>query len=372
MSETSTYIPTKESLFKILKDLVSIPAPSGFEDEVREYIAKELEHYSDELWVDSMGNLIALRRGAGEGKLMLAAHMDEIGLMVKHVSKDGFLKVAPIGGWAPIILPGQRVIIKGLQGSVVKGVIGSKPPHILKPEEAKQVFPIEDLFIDVGASSADEVKEMGLGVGSVAVIDRDFDSLHGDVVTGRAFDNKVGVAVMVEALKALRDPKVDVYAVATVQEEVGLKGARTAAYSIGPNVGIALDTTVASDVPGVDESKHTTKLGKGPAIKVMDGRAGSGLITHPAIRESLIEIADREGIPYQLEVLTGGTTDAAAIQLTKDGVPSGTISVPTRYIHSPIETLNLSDALNAVKLLKAFSEFVTRDWIRTALRRRVK
>ena len=319
-----------------------------------------------------MGNLISIKRGKGEGKLMIAAHMDEIGLMVKHISKEGFLKFAPIGGWSPIILPGQRVIIKGKNGQTIRGVIGSKPPHIMKPEEAKQVIPIEDLFIDVGASSKEDVEKLGITIGSAAVIDRGVSRLSGDAVTGRAFDNKVGVAVMIEAFKSIADQRFDIYAVATVQEEVGLKGARTAAYSISPDVGIALDTTIASDILGVDESQHITKLGKGPAIKVMDGRSGSGLIAHPEVRKALINVAESLKIPYQLEVLTGGTTDASAIQLTKEGVPSGTISVPTRYIHSPIETLNLADALNAVRLLKGFAEFLSAEWVNKVLRKRIK
>jgi putative aminopeptidase FrvX len=368
-----SYTPSKESLLKLLKELDGIVAPSGFEDEIREYIAGQLRDHSDEMWVDSMGNLIAVKKGGGEGKLMIAAHMDEIGLMIKHVSKDGFLKFSPIGGWAPIILPGQRVIIKGLKGGTVKGVIGSKPPHIMKPEEAKQVIPIDELFIDVGASSREEVEKLGIGIGSVAVIDRGLEVLgNDDVVTGRAFDNKVGVAVMIEFMRSLDNIPFDVYAVATVQEEVGLKGARTAAFSIGPDVGIALDTTVASDVPGVDESQHVVKLGKGPAIKIMDGRSGSGLISHPAVRTALIEAAEKERIPYQLEVLPGGTTDASAIQITKEGVPAGTISIPTRYIHSPIETLNMNDVVNAVKLLKAFTERLNKDWISKNLRIRLK
>ncbi len=367
------YTPSKESLLKLLKELDDIVAPSGYESDIREYIAGQLSEYVDEMWVDSMGNLIAVKKGGGEGKLMVAAHMDEIGLMIKHISKEGFLKFVPIGGWAPIILPGQRVIIKGLRGGTVKGVIGSKPPHIMKPEEAKQVIPVEELFIDVGASSKEDVEKMGIGIGSVAVIDRGLEVLgNKDVVTGRAFDNKVGVAVMIEFVKSLDNAPFDVYAVATAQEEVGLKGARTAAYSIGPDVGIALDTTVASDVPGVDESQHVVKLGKGPAIKIMDGRSGSGLISHPAVREALVEAAEEGGIPYQLEVLPGGTTDASAIQITKEGVPAGTISIPTRYIHSPIETLNLNDAVNAVKLLKAFAERLNREWVSKNLRIKLK
>ena len=364
---------SKDNLYEVLRKICNIPSPSGFEEEIREAIIEELKPYADEIRVDSMGNVIALKKGRGEGRLMIAAHMDEIGLMIKHISKEGFLKFAPIGGWNAIILPGQRVLIKTLKGNIVRGVIGSKPPHIMKPEEAKQVIPIDELFIDIGVSSKEEAEKLGVTIGSVAVIDRDIARLGGtDVVTARAFDDKIGVAVMIEAFKAINDPRVDVYAVATVQEEVGLKGARVASYSITPDVGLALDVTIASDIPGVDESYHVTKLGKGPAIKIMDGRSGSGLIAHPAVRNTLIKLAEENKIPYQLEVLTGGTTDAAAIQLTKEGVPAGTISIPTRYIHSPIETLSLNDAVNAAKLVKVFAEYIDKNWIVSNLKRKVK
>ncbi len=367
-----SYESSKNKLFQLLKSMDEIIAVSGFEDEIRDFIVKELEPYSSELWTDSMGNLIAVRRGDGEGKIMIAAHMDEIGLMVKHVSKEGFIKFSPVGGWTPMILPGQRVLIKISERGIVKGVIGSKPPHIMKPEEAKQVIPLEDLFIDVGASSRDEVSKLGIDVGSPIVIDRGIARLSGDVVTGRAFDNKVGVAVMMEAFKSLESPKFDVYAVATTEEEVGLKGARVAAFSIGPSIGLALDTTIASDIPGVDESKHITELGKGPAIKVMDGRSGSGIIASPAVRKKLTEVAENLGIPYQLELLTGGTTDASIIQLTREGVPTGAVSIPTRYIHSPIETLNLNDVLNAVKLVKGFTESLSKSWMDKVFKVKIK
>jgi putative aminopeptidase FrvX len=361
-----------ESLYKILEKLVNVYSPPGYEDEARKTIIELMEPYADELWIDNLGNVIAVRHGKGEGRLMIAAHMDEIGLMINHVYSNGFLKFTAIGGWNPIVLPGQRVLVRTKNGEWIHGVIGIKPPHILKPEEQKQVPQIEDLFIDIGASSREEVEKLGVGVGSVAIIERDIVRLAGDRATGRAFDDKVGVAVMIEAFKEIKDPKVDVYAVATVMEETGLKGARVAAYTITPNVGLALDVTIAADIPGVDESKQITRLGGGPAIKVMDGRSGSGLISHPAIRDTLIKLAEENKIPYQLEVLSGGTTDATVIQLTKEGVPTGALSIPTRYIHSPVEVLSLQDALNTAKLTKLFAEYIDREWISRNLRRKIK
>ncbi|MCD6301887.1 MAG: M42 family metallopeptidase [Staphylothermus sp.] len=362
-----------DEIYVLLKKLCDVPSPSGFEDEVREIIIKELEPHVDEIWVDSMGNVISVKKGGGEGKLMLAAHMDEIGLMIRHIDKKGFLKFTPIGGWNERILPGQRVLIKTLNGKIIRGVVGIKPPHIMKPEEQKQVIPIHDLFIDIGVNSREEAEKLGVTIGSIAVIERDVVKLgNGKIVTGRAFDDKVGVATMIETIKHLKDAKIDVYAVATVQEEVGLKGARTSAYSINPDLAIAIDVTVASDVPGVPEENQVTKIGKGPAIKIMDGRSGSGHIAHPAIRELLIKTAQEENIPYQLEVLTGGTTDAAAIQLTRSGIPAGTLSIPTRYIHSPIELLSLEDVENAVKLLIATAKRIDSNWINNVLKKKIK
>ncbi len=356
--------PLKESSYQLLKKLCETPSPSGHEDWIRDIVIRELEPYADEISVDSMGNVIAVKRG-GESKIMVAAHMDEIALMVKHVDKRGFLRVTPIGGWSDIILPGQRVLVITTRGEIIKGVVGSKPPHIMKPEEAKQVIPIRDLFIDIGVSSREEAEKLGVKPGAVVVIDRDVARLgNPDRVTGRAFDDKVGVVVMIEAFKRLENTRHTVYAVATVQEEVGLKGARTSAYAIGPDLGIALDVTIASDLPSVKEDEWITELGKGPAIKVMDGRSGSGIIVNRLIREKMMEIAEEEGIPYQLEVLTGGTTDASAIQLTKAGVPTGAISIPTRYIHSPIETLDLNDVAYSIMLLKKFIEKTDPEWVR--------
>ena len=366
-------VVSKDEIFRLLKKFCEAVAPSGFEDDVRQRVIEELEPYADKLWVDAMGNVIAVKKGRGEGKLMLAAHMDEIGLMISAITKEGFLKFVPIGGWRDQVLPGQRVLIKTLSGELVRGVIGIKPPHVMKPEEAKQVIPMTELFIDVGASSREEVERMGITVGSVAVMDRDVERLgNPDRVTGRAFDDRVGLAVMVAAFRAIEDSPVDVYAVATVQEEVGLKGARTAAFAIAPDLGLAIDVTVAADVPGVPEHEYVTCIGRGPAIKVMDGRSGSGLIAHPAIRELLIKTAREEGIPYQIEVAPGGTTDASAMQLTREGIPVGTISIPTRYIHSAVEVLSLEDAVNAVKLITAFTKRINRSWIESVLRKTVK
>ena len=368
------YEITKEGVFQLLKRLTEAVGPSGFEDSVREVVIEELKPYADSLWIDSLGNVIAVKRGSrGSGRLMLAGHMDEIGLIVSFVDQRGFIRFQPIGGVSERVLLGQRVLIKARDGRIVRGVIGSKPPHIMKPEELKQVPEIKDMYIDIGASSREEVEKLSIGVGCVAVFERDLAVLGGsDVVTGKAIDDRVGVATMIEGFKAIDGNEVEVYAVATVQEEVGLKGARVAAYSITPDVAVALDVTIASDVAGVPEQEWVTQLGKGPAIKVVDGRAATGLIAHPAVRDKLIEIARQYGIPHQVEVAPGGTTDASAIALNKEGVPAATVSIPSRYIHSPVEVVNLVDVVNAARLTALFSSKVTSEWVASLARRVVK
>jgi endoglucanase len=369
------YEVTRDSALNLLKKLTEVVGPSGFEEAARDIVIEELKPYADSLWVDSLGNVIAVKKGSrGSGRLMIAGHMDEIGLIISYIDQRGFLRFQPIGGISERVLPGQRVQIKTRDGRVIRGVIGSKPPHIMKPEELKQVPEIKDMFIDIGASSREEAERAGVSVGSIAVFDRDLTFLGGspDVVTGKAIDDRVGVVATVEAFKAVDGNEVDVYAVATVQEEVGLKGARVAAYSISPNVAIALDVTIASDVAGVPEQDWITQLGKGPAIKVVDGRAATGLIAHPAVRDKLIELAKQFGIPHQVEVAPGGTTDASAIALNKEGVPAATVSIPARYIHSPVEVIHLLDLVNAAKLTAIFSSKITSEWALAITKRVIK
>lgn len=353
----------KAQFFVILKKLSEAVGVSGHEFEVKKVVIEEISDVVDEWRVDSLGNIIALKKGRGNGpKIMISAHMDEIGLMVTHIDKRGFLRFTGVGSWNERILPGQRVIV--CAGDVkVRGVIGAKPPHLMTPEEKKQVIEMKKLFIDIGAASSDEVEVLGIKVGSIAVLDREVVRLGGtDRVTGKAFDDRVGVASLIFALKLLSDVKheAEVYSVFTVQEEIGLKGATVSAFAVKPDVGIAVDVTTANDIPEVDEKDWVTELGKGPAIKVMD----KGNISHPKLRELLIKIAEEEKIPYQLEVLPGGATDAAAIMVSREGVPVATISIPCRYIHSPIEVLDLKDAVYASKLLVAFIKKLSKDHIK--------
>ncbi|MBS7608916.1 M42 family metallopeptidase [Candidatus Bathyarchaeota archaeon] len=308
-----------------------------------------LKPYVDEISEDKLGNVIGVKKGEKNApKIMLAAHMDEIGLFVKTISKEGFLQFAKIGGIDDRILLAQKVLVHTEKGPL-HGIIGSKPPHIQKEEERKKVLTFDELFIDIGAESLEEARKMGVKIGDPVSFDIKFARIGNDVVIGKAFDDRVGCAVMIEAMKMLKKTECTVYAVGTVQEEVGLRGATVAAFGIYPDVGIALEVTVAGDVPGVKEVEAPVKMRKGPAIEVAD----MGLITHPKVLRLLVEAAEENNIPYQLETGLPGSTDAARIALTREGVPSGVISVPTRYIHSPASLASLKDLENAVKLTVA-------------------
>jgi len=334
-------------LGELLKKLSDAHGISGYEDEIREIIREELEDYVDEIRVDKLGNVICVKNGR-EFKEMIAAHMDEIGFMVKQIDDKGFIRFAPIGGWFSQIALGQRVVLHGRKGKVY-GVIGCKPPHLMKDEERRKAIEIKDMFIDIGARSKEEVNEMGVEVGTPVTIDRELREIGGGRVTGKALDNRVGVAVMIEAIKETRSDAT-IYAVGTVQEEVGLKGARVSAFAIEPDVAIAVDVCVACDFPGAESAHMDVKLGSGPAITVVDA-SGRGLIASRRVLEWLRGTAERFNIPYQLEVAEGGTTDATAIHLTKSGIPTGVVSVPARYIHSPVEVVDLEDLKNTVMLV---------------------
>jgi len=354
----------KAEVLELLKKLCDALGPSGYEDDVRGIVVDEFKESADELWVDTLGNVIAVKKGADRSrKLMYVAHMDEIGLFISHIDDNGFLRAVPIGGLPERALIMQRVRIKVRDGRIIRGVVGMKPPHVAKKEELEKIPEITELFIDIGASSREEAEKMGVRVGDIAVFDRELVLLSDSRVTAKALDDRSGLAVLIKAFALIENPAVDVYAVATVQEEVGLKGARTSAFAISPDAAIALDVTIASDVPDTPKHLWFTQLGKGPAIKIVDGRAASGLISNRKLVDKLVEIAEAEKIPYQIEVAAGGTTDASIINLNKDGVPATTISIPARYIHSPVEVVDLNDMVNAVKLAKAFPEKITGEWL---------
>jgi tetrahedral aminopeptidase len=337
------------SIAKNLEQLSNAYGVAGREEQVRNLMLQLLKPYADEITVDRMENVIAVKHGKkGAPKIMFAAHMDEVGLMVKTITKEGFLQFTKIGGIDDRILLAKNVKIL-TDKTALPGVVGSKPPHIQKEEERKKIVTFDDMFIDIGAENRDDAKAMGVKVGDAVAFDIQYVKLGKDAVLGKAFDNRAGCAVMVEAMRLLEKTECTVCAVGTVQEEVGLRGAGTAAFGVDPDVGIALDVTIAGDTPGIRESDTSVKMGKGPALTVSD----SGLITHPKVLRWLIDAASENKIEYQLETGLLGTTDAARIALTRQGIPSGTISVPARYIHSPAGIVSLKDVENSAKLAAA-------------------
>ncbi len=322
-------------MVELIRTLTETYGPAGNESRIRQVLRDKVKDKVDEVKVDALGNLIALRKGRGGKKVMLAAHMDEIGIVVNYVDEKGFLRFSALGGVFPHTLIGNRVEFE----NGVVGVIG-----VEKLESPDKVPTFDKLYIDVGAESREDCP---VKVGDIGVFSRPLIA-QGQRLIAKAFDDRIGCAVLVKLLEEIKDCEHDLYIVFTVQEELGLRGAVTSAYGIAPDVGIAVDVTRTGDTP--EAPKMAVALGKGPAVKVKDAR----MISHPGVRQALIRSAEQSGIPYQLEVLEGGTTDAAAIQLTREGIPTGVISIPCRYIHTPSEMVDLRDVENAVKLLLAY------------------
>lgn len=320
----------------LIKKLVETPGPSGYETQIRQVVRAEIEPLAEEIRVDALGNLIA-RKGSlkpGGKRIMLVAHMDEIGIIATHIDENGFVRFTTLGGVRAYNCPGGRV--RFLNGA--NGVIGIEA--LEKPGDAPA---FEQMFIDLGASSR---KDCPVRVGEVAVFERPLLDL-GQRLVAKAMDDRVGVAVLIETLRQLGNTPHELYFVVSAQEEVGVRGATTAAYGVDPELGLAVDVTATGDTPkGV---KMEVGLGKGPAIKVRD----SLMLADPRLVKWMVETAEKSGIPYQLEILERGGTDARAIQLTRAGVPAGCLSIPCRYIHSPSEMVDYQDVQDAVRLLLA-------------------
>ncbi|MFX0199051.1 MAG: M42 family metallopeptidase [Candidatus Hodarchaeota archaeon] len=335
---------------KLIEDLSNAFGVSGFEEEIRNILKEKIEPYMDEVRTDVLGNLIATT-GTGDLKLMLDAHMDEIGFIIQHIDNEGFLRFAPIGGWDPRILLTHAVTIVTRKGTKVRGVIGATPPHLLKEEERKKPIPIEDMFIDIGTFTKDEMDELGVQVGDPATIHYPLEK-HRDVVIGKALDDRAGCAVLVQVLEEVANQDLNLTIVANfaIGEEVGLRGARTAAYQINPDIAIALEGTIGADMPGVPAHKRATTLGLGPAISVAD----RSIIVSPKLVQAIENVAEKEKIPWQYKKPLFGGTDAGAIHLMRGGILTGVISVPCRYIHSPLSLMRLDDFENTVRLVSAF------------------
>ena len=340
----------------ILKELSEAIGPSGSEQAVRKILREAIRDHVDSLWVDALGNLHTEKRGTSRSamRVLVTAHMDEVGLMVTGHDESGGLKVGSIGGIDNRVLPGVRVWVGPDR---IPGVIGLKPVHLLEKGEAENVATTRQLMVDIGASSKDEAKQIA-PVGTTAVFATPFRDL-GPTVTGKAFDDRAGCAVLVELLRGER-PRHTLHAVFTVQEEVGLRGARVAAYASQPDCALVLEGTVADDLPKDKDVSPTTELGKGPAITVMD----RSFIAHPGLVRLLVDTAEELGIPYQFKQPGVGGTDAGATHVSREGIPSVTVAVPCRYIHSPVSLLNRLDLENTVRLMRETLARLTRRTLR--------
>jgi endoglucanase len=323
-------------MISLIQKLVEITGPSGYESQIRAAVRAEVEALADEVRIDALGNLIAVKGQAipGGKKIMLSAHMDEIGLIATHIDDNGFVRFTTVGGVRRMTCVGGRV--RFLNGT--GGVIGQE-----NPDERTKLPEFEQMFIDVGAVSR---VDCPVRVGDLAVFDRPFAD-YGSRLVSKAMDDRIGVAVLIETLRQLEQSPNLVFFVFSVQEEVGLRGATTAAFGLDPDIGIAVDVTGTGDTP--KGLKMAISLGKGAAIKVRDG----GMLSDPRVVEWMVQTAARANIPYQMEVLQGGTTDARAIQLSRAGVPTGCVSIPCRYIHAPSEMVEYADVQSAVRLLIA-------------------
>ena len=334
----------------LLRSLTQTPGIASREDLVRQLVARELAPLVDEISVDRLGNLTGKRNGSGGPTIAIAAHIDEIGFVVRHVDDQGFIRLQQVGGFDPRTLVAQRVIIHLEGRDPLPGVLqpGTKPIHLMKGAEAKDLK-LDDFFIDTGLP-ADQVKE-SVSIGDMVTMDRDLQVM-GETVVSKAMDDRLGVFVMLESMRALSKTTATVVAVATTQEEVGLRGARTSAYDVDADIVIALDVTLAGDIPGNSSDAHVTKLGGGAGIKVYD----SSQLPNPAMNRHLKELAIERGIPFQMEVLPAGGTDAAAYQQARSGAFTSTISIPTRYVHTVNEMAHVGDIQACIDLLVAFIE----------------
>ncbi len=336
----------------LLQALSNAFGVSGFEDDVRAVIHGVTAPLADDVRTDTLGNLLVTRRGRTPRTLMLDAHMDEVGLMISHIEDDGFLRFTTIGGWDARVLPAHAVTIRTRSGAYVRGVIGSLPPHILSQTDREKPVPIESLFIDVGACSAEDARRHGVRLGDPAVPAYPCEALPDGWIMGKALDDRVGCAMMIKVLEALagQSPELTLVCNFAVGEETGLRGARTAAHQIAPALALALEGTVASDVPGVSGARRLTSVGKGPAISLADRT----MIVSPRFVQALERVAEEHRITYQHKRPMYGGTDAGAIHTSGGGVLAGVVSVPCRYIHAPLSLLRLSDVEDTIRLVTAF------------------
>ncbi|MGE7949558.1 M42 family metallopeptidase, partial [Lysinibacillus sp. NPDC093688] len=323
-----------DSTLQMFKDLTDANGIAGNERAPREVMKKYIGPYADLVETDNLGSVIAKKVGDENGpKIMVAGHLDEVGFMVTQIDDKGFIKFQTVGGWWSQVMLAQRVTITTRKGDEIIGVIGSKPPHILPADVRNKVVDIKDMFIDVGAASKEEVLDWGVRPGDMVTPYFEFNVMKNEkYLLAKAWDNRIGCAIAIDVMKALQNEKHPniLYSVGNVQEEVGLRGAKTATHKIQPDIGFAVDVGVAGDTPGVTAKESTSKMGAGPQIVVYD----ASMVSHRGLREFVLDVADEHNIPYQFEAMAGGGTDAGSIHVTANGIPALSIGIATRYIHS--------------------------------------
>jgi endoglucanase len=346
---------TIEDIIQLQEKLSGFIGVSGFEDDVREFIKAEITPLVDKIWTDSMGNLLAIKNGKNPNahKLLLDAHMDEVGFIINYIEEDGYLRFGLIGGFDKRILLGQAVLLKISKDKIIHGVIGAKPPHLISAEEGKKPVDEKDLYIDIGLSSKKEVQEYGVEIGITGVLHDPFIIMPKNIIRGRAIDDRLGCNLIIQLLKRLKKESIDETLLLSfsVQEEVGLRGAGVSAFSLDPTIALAIETTTGDNNPMTKPRERPAEFEKGPSITIMD----SNTITNKQINERLIKNADLAKINYQFKKpRIGGGTNAGKIHLSRSGVATGIISVPCKYLHSPIIFASIIDAIDTLNLLEAF------------------
>ncbi|EOS7705922.1 M42 family metallopeptidase [Enterococcus hirae] len=335
---------------QLLIDLTSAKGVPGNEEEVRQVYKKYAKDFAEDIFYDGLGSIIAKHGSGGGPKIFISGHMDEVEFMVTKITDKGFLEFQTLGGWWGQVMLAQQVEIKTQAGKVIHGVIGSKPPHVLTPQVRNKPYDIKDMFIDIGATSDKEAKEWGIRPGDMVTPYIEYKRLNGGkFLLAKAWDNRIGTAVSLRVLENLAKeghPNV-LFAGSDVQEEVGLRGARTSTHLVNPDIAFALDTGTAGDTPGMTPKEADSILGKGPQILIFD----ASMIPHKKLLNFVIDVAEEMDIPFQYTVITGGGTDAGQMHLTRDGVPSVAITVPVRYLHSHTSVIHEDDYLNTVKLV---------------------
>ncbi|HDD46081.1 MAG TPA: M42 family peptidase [Candidatus Aenigmarchaeota archaeon] len=332
-------------MIELLKRLVNACSVSGYENEVRELIIEEISNNVDEIKIDKIGNLIA-RKGHGKPKVMIAAHMDSIGLMVKYIDDKGFIRFEPVGGVDKRIVLGKVVNIYTCNG-IIKGIVGCKPIHLFKKEKKITTPEMEEMYIDIGAKNKKDVEKSKIRIGDFITFESKVVDLKNNRVAGYGFDDKIGCLQLIEIAKNIKDFEGTLYIVGTIEEEIGLVGVRGSAFSINPDVLIALDTTIAGDTPDIKEGEVVPLLGKGPVLGIKDAVS----IVNSNVKKWLEDSAKGVGVKLQYDVLSHGATDSSVASIVREGIPSGSLLIPTRYLHTGVEVVDMSDVKGSIKVM---------------------